>query len=336
MLVFFDEMDVTFMQFLIDGLECGGADILKVIKFVSILLDIIFKLVPIFLILMISFDLAKNVMSAKEDDMNKSVQLSIKRLIMTVGLFLVPVIVQFTIGLLGEFGVDYASCIDIAITDDNLDQYRIEFSDDFEPVPVDLSPGTVVAVSSSQASYSAKDATKYLDSLEEMSKKVQEDAKNGNKWLYSNDNTKNNFNEADKSTKATNCALYAVWGLIDIGILDNGDRFYKAYQNGENYISYTSGTEKKIKEKMQFIETDNKTAKQLIKDGTLKAGDIVLWYDHQHTNVYAGDNKWYDAGRRFDINGSGTMNNFHFSTLGPFDIESYWYGEGVWKILRIK
>lgn len=115
------------MSFLeLTGYECGGADILKAIKFVASLLDIIFIIVPIGLIVMISIDFLKNVIASKEEEMKKNLNLVIKRIVFCVALFLVSPIVEFTVSLLGDLGVDYASCINIALKDD-LNQYEIEY-----------------------------------------------------------------------------------------------------------------------------------------------------------------------------------------------------------------
>ena len=86
---------------------------------------------------------------------------------------------------------------------------------------------------------------------------------------------------------------------------------------------------------MEYIDGGNKTASALIKSGKLQAGDIIAWYNMQHTNIYAGDNKWYDAGRREGINGEKSGGVFRFDTLGPFKVPktNNWK---VWKIIRIK
>ena len=109
------------MSFLdLTGYDCGGAEILKIIKFIWSLLDIIFIIVPIGLILMISIDFAKNVIAGKEEEMKKNANLAIKRILFCVA------IVEFTITLLGDLGVDYASCINIALKED-ISQYEFEY-----------------------------------------------------------------------------------------------------------------------------------------------------------------------------------------------------------------
>ena len=112
------------------GVTCGGADVLRVIKFVWQLLDIVFIAVPIGLILIIMVDFAKNVMAGREDDMKKNLNLVIKRLIFCVALFLVDPIVHFAIDLLGDQEVNSAKCIEIATTTDDLSKYEIDYGDE--------------------------------------------------------------------------------------------------------------------------------------------------------------------------------------------------------------
>lgn len=110
--------------------QCGGVEVLKVIKFVWELLDIVFIFIPIGLILFISLDFAKNVMAGKEDDMRKNVSLVIKRIIFCIALFLVPTIVQIAMYLLADSGVDvianFNECIKMAENEDLVDQEVID------------------------------------------------------------------------------------------------------------------------------------------------------------------------------------------------------------------
>lgn len=178
-------------------------------------------------------------------------------------------------------------------------------------------------------------ASNFLSSLDRMSKVVQRDKKNGHPWLYSNSNTKNTFSGSNNSSKSTNCALYAVWGYVDLGIIRPGDRFYKDYKNGSNYIKYRNGTESRLRQYVDIIDGNNVKAKTLIKEGKLLAGDVVLWHNIRHTNIYAGNYQWYDAGRQGGVNGSGTQDKFLFKTLGPIKLP-FWGNQRVWKIMRIK
>ncbi len=108
----------------VTGFDCGGEEVLKVIKFACQLLDVILFIVPMALIVMVTVDFFKNVI-AKEDDMKKNLNLAIKRILYCMALFLINPVVSTAIGLLGNNGVDTMACITIAKTED-LSQYKID------------------------------------------------------------------------------------------------------------------------------------------------------------------------------------------------------------------
>lgn len=109
------------------GVRCGGADILRIIKFVFTLLDIVLFIVPMGLIIMVSVDLAKNVIAGKEDEMKKNLNIAIKRIIFCMVLFLIPTIVSAAISLLGDLGVEYAGCIETATECEDLSKFEIDY-----------------------------------------------------------------------------------------------------------------------------------------------------------------------------------------------------------------
>ena len=90
---------------------CTNPDILKVILFVKILINIVRIIVPIGLILFLSFDFFKNIIVNKEEDMKKNVMLAIKRILYAVAIFIIPTIVNFIIVTLGDVGVSHTDCI---------------------------------------------------------------------------------------------------------------------------------------------------------------------------------------------------------------------------------
>lgn len=112
-----------FLDLTLTGCDCGGAGVLKIIKFIWQLLDIVLFLVPMGLIIMVTVDFAKNVISGKDDEMKKNVNIAIKRIIYAAVLFLIPTIVDFSMKTLANIGIDYANCITIAQEQD-LSQYE--------------------------------------------------------------------------------------------------------------------------------------------------------------------------------------------------------------------
>ena len=110
----------------IDGLACGGAAVLRVIKFIFTLLDIILFLVPMGLIVMFSVDLAKNVIATKDNQMSTNVNLGIKRILFCIALFLISPVVSFVMDFAGNNWINFLKCVTIAKNDD-LSQYEIKF-----------------------------------------------------------------------------------------------------------------------------------------------------------------------------------------------------------------
>ena len=105
------------MPILVNILDiCTEPEILKVILYIQIILKYVFIVVPIGLILMMGFDLFKNVTAGREEDMKKNLSLAIKRLIFCVCMFFVPTIVSLVITIVNDsiedFSVDYQSCLD--------------------------------------------------------------------------------------------------------------------------------------------------------------------------------------------------------------------------------
>lgn len=93
---------------------CETSSVLKVIMFIQELLKIVFFVVPIGLIIMLSVDLAKNVITGKEDEMKKNVNVAIKRVIMAVVIFFIPTIVNFVNGIVQDSvggNLDYNECL---------------------------------------------------------------------------------------------------------------------------------------------------------------------------------------------------------------------------------
>ena len=61
--------------------SCGPAELLKVIYFVKILLEMVLFIVPIGLILFISIDFAKAMISSNSSEQSKTVNIVIKRIV---------------------------------------------------------------------------------------------------------------------------------------------------------------------------------------------------------------------------------------------------------------
>lgn len=126
--------------------SCGGADVLRIIKFVFTLLDLVLFVVPVGLIIMLMVDFGKNVMAGKEDEMKKNLNVAIKRIMYCVVLFFIPTIVYFAIDVVADSSAEdqniaqkAASCIDLARNSDanDFDQWEVDYANDLGAIVTD-------------------------------------------------------------------------------------------------------------------------------------------------------------------------------------------------------
>lgn len=104
---------------------CQTSSVLKVILFISELINIVRFIVPIGLIIMVSIDFGKNVINGKDDDMKKHLSVAIKRIMMAVVVFFIPTVISFVNGIVDDLGVTYSECFDSANKDD-IEAYEAE------------------------------------------------------------------------------------------------------------------------------------------------------------------------------------------------------------------
>lgn len=95
---------------------CENPDILRVIYFANLILDIVRIIIPIGLIIIGMIDFSKAVTSSDEGVQKKSVNLFLKRIIYAVLVFAVPWIVEILIITLGNLteGVNFTDCLENA------------------------------------------------------------------------------------------------------------------------------------------------------------------------------------------------------------------------------
>ncbi len=137
-----------------------------------------------------------------------------------------------------------------------------------------------------------------VEALEMIQKQFDEDKKAGIKWEYHN---KKKFTEEwwedviSKNKRNSNCALLARWALREAGVLGKGEGgFWGEY---DTTIHWMGKGEKYVKERCEVINIGGKkTVKQMMKNKEFEPGDVVTYYSMGHTNIYGGDNMWYDAG----------------------------------------
>ncbi len=94
---------------------CQNPNVLRVILFISQILNMVFIIVPIGLIVMIGVDFFKNVTTSREDDMKKNLQIAIKRVIYCICIFFVPTVVQLVSHIvdtaLEDTSINYVECL---------------------------------------------------------------------------------------------------------------------------------------------------------------------------------------------------------------------------------
>lgn len=155
-------------------------------------------------------------------------------------------------------------------------------------------------------------AQSVLDNLARYQKQLESDKKKGVRWVYSNKNKyKEEWYDDALSTgkRGVNCALLARWALRDAGILNPGEGGFWGEKHSK--IHWQGKGEKYIKDRCDLIYIGGKkTVKQLMDDRTLLPGDILTYHDIGHTNIYAGDGYFYDAGHTF-CSGSGELAKFN-------------------------
>lgn len=163
-----------------------------------------------------------------------------------------------------------------------------------------------------------------LQQCKKFQKRLEEDLVQGIRWEYHNPSKylKERWQQAlDCKKYACNCALLARWALKEAGLIPQNTGIFYGKKGGS--ISWGSGTKAAVQKTCNLISIQNKTVKQLIAEGRLQAGDIVTYVDLQHTNIYAGSGKWYDAGHAYcSESGEGAKYNS-------------WYGAGMYDSQKV-
>lgn len=163
-----------------------------------------------------------------------------------------------------------------------------------------------------------------LKACKKFQKQLKSDIADGHDWEYRNPSKfleEQWANALKKGKRACNCALLARWALKEAGLIPQGTGIFYGKLGGT--ISWGAGTKAAVTKTCDLIKVGNKTVKQLIASGDLQSGDIVTYVDLQHTNIYAGNGKWYDAGHAY-CEGSGEG-----------AIYKSWYGAGQYDNQRV-
>ena len=137
-----------------------------------------------------------------------------------------------------------------------------------------------------------------LKILEKYQKQLVSDLMLDRIWRYYNSNVSGTFAAALKNNnRRANCATIANWVLRELKVFKSGMYFWGRLGGT---LACSEQTMKALTTYCKVIHVNGKkTVQKALKDGTLQPGDIVTYVDIQHTNIYAGDGRWYDAGHAY-------------------------------------
>lgn len=107
---------------------CENPEILRVIFFARIIVDIVRTIIPVAMVIMAIIDFSKGITANDESSQKKKTKLLIKRIIMGVMIFIIPWIVARVISLLGSLtkDVNYLDCIANA-NEDKIEELQVEY-----------------------------------------------------------------------------------------------------------------------------------------------------------------------------------------------------------------
>lgn len=326
-------------------------------KILGVLIYILKIVLPIIIIVMGIKDTLGVVLKGDSESVNDSLKTLFKRVIACILIFLVPTIIPSIIKMLVDDYEDNSiaicnSCIFNPFSDE-CDGYIKEFRASKEEVEIgediyidgslDIEtldePLDKTSMYSNNEEYGAEasgreqgpgpKAEAFLAAWQHISKQIEEDVKNGIDWRWGG-GINATFKKARRlGNYKTYCGGANYWALKDAGIIPK-DKFIYGCKN----IESKNMTEEEVNEAFIVIMGDGRTARQMMDDGDMLPGDTVYWTRVCHTNTYAGNYLWFDAGRNF-TGGHGTPDNYHFNTLGPLRI-TFYESEPVYKILRIR
>lgn len=179
-------------------------------------------------------------------------------------------------------------------------------------------------------------ARKFLAELQKMSDQVKKDYERGiRRYVYGEPENPGDWKKVvqevrEGKVKHGVCSTMARWGLTEAGFITKQQHLY-AGPDGRFKFNGKMANDPEFDKKFTVL-TVNKTPNQLLKEGNLLPGDICGWGSVYHTNVYAGNGTWYEAGR--GLNTIMVNGKYIFTSFGPF--KNNWMNSKIVQILRLK
>lgn len=81
---------------------CNDATLLRIIFLIKQIIKIMCIVIPIFLIILITIDLYKNVVASNDNEQNKNVKIIVRRIIYSIAIFFVPAIINLTMNIVDK------------------------------------------------------------------------------------------------------------------------------------------------------------------------------------------------------------------------------------------
>ena len=127
-------------------------------------------------------------------------------------------------------------------------------------------------------------------------KGLQNGISRGEKWVYTNNSKfalqNSTFDHMVESGKhGLNCAMPAGWAYIDMGMLEEGMRFWG---DKEGKIAHFDQLGQYITPCCEVVEHSGEPFSELLEKGLVNPGDVFM--GKGHTFVYLGDEKFFAAG----------------------------------------
>ncbi len=154
---------------------CTNPEVLSVMKYVKIVIDIIRIVVPIALIIALMVSFARAVAGKGDDELSNSLKSSVNKILAAVIVFLIPTFVNVIIATLDAKSIDFASCLNNA-TDENI---RIAYNKQAETYVAIANESLLradynAAISKVNRLKDAEEQKKLQAQLEEIKEKVED------------------------------------------------------------------------------------------------------------------------------------------------------------------
>ena len=113
---------------------CSDANILKILRYIKIIINIIFVIVPILLLVTASISYLKAISNADKDGIAKTNKAMISKCIAAVIIFFIPLITKMIVKLASTDENDYISCIENATPEGISNAYNKNANDTVKKV----------------------------------------------------------------------------------------------------------------------------------------------------------------------------------------------------------